>query len=112
MESRAWRAAVNTPFATAGNRGGSLLVYTLPFATNGYNLTNITVYSGWADNGRDAQRYVLSYSTVANPGSFLLLGNVDYNPPISGGLVTANRVILADSAGGPIAANVAALKFD
>ncbi len=104
----------NSPFATAGNGGGagSSVVYTLPVSINGYNLTNITVYTGWADNGRDAQRYVVSYATVGNPTSFFLLGSVDYNPPVSGGLATANRVILTDSAGGLMAANVVAVKFD
>ncbi|MDB6113049.1 MAG: CotH protein [Pedosphaera sp.] len=104
----------NGPFATAGNNGssGQFVIYTLPASTNGYNLTNITVYSGWADNGRDAQRYVVSYATIAQPASFIPLGNVDYNPPVAVGIPTANRVILGDATGAPIAANVVALKFD
>ncbi|EEF61584.1 beta strand repeat-containing protein [Pedosphaera parvula] len=102
------------PFATCGNSGGAgaTLVYTLPASAHGYNLTNVTVYSGWGDNGRDAQAYNVSYSTVANPTSFISLGYVNYNPSVGGGRPSANRVMLTDSLGAPIAANVAAIKFD
>ncbi|HZI32649.1 MAG TPA: hypothetical protein VFF11_09915, partial [Candidatus Binatia bacterium] len=42
-----------TNYVTCGNGGAgrsacSLLVYTLPASASGYNLTNITVYGGWA----------------------------------------------------------------
>src|ERR1039457_3925337 len=40
-----------------GSNAGSTIIYTLTGSTNGYNLTNITVYGGWADNGRDQQAY-------------------------------------------------------
>ena len=101
-------------FATCGNGSGAgvTLVYTLPASANGYNVTNITVYSGWGDNGRDAQAYNVSYSTAANPGSFISLAYVNYNPAVGGGRPSANRVMLTDSLGAPIAANVAAIKFD
>ncbi len=95
-----------------GNGAGSSLIYTLPASAHGYNLTNITVYSGWQDNGRDAQAYTVFYSTVANPAAFTALTSVNYNPSVSGGIASANRVNLSDSAGGVIAANVAAVKFD
>jgi hypothetical protein len=95
-----------------GNGAGSTLVYTLPASAHGYNLTNITVYSGWQDNGRDAQAYTVFYSTVADPQAFTALASVNYNPPVPGGIASANRVILSDPAGGVIAANVAAVKFD
>ncbi len=95
-----------------GNGAGSSLIYTLPTSAHGYNLTNITVYSGWQDNGRDAQAYTVFYSTVADPQAFTALASVNYNPPVPGGIASANRVILSDPAGGVIAANVAAVKFD
>jgi len=103
-------------YVTCGNRtaapaAGSMIVYTLPASANGYNLTNVTVYSGWADNGRDAQAYTVLYSTVSNPSNFVYLTNVSYNPSVPGGTPSANRGIIADSAGGVIAANVAAVKF-
>jgi hypothetical protein len=102
------------PFATCGNGSGAgrTLIYTLPASANGYNVTNITVYSGWGDRGRDAQAYNVSYSTAANPTSFISLAYVDYNPAIGSGRPSANRVMLTDALGAPIAANVAAIKFD
>lgn len=64
-----------TNYVTGGNNNnsgpepGSLLVYTLPASAHGYNLTNITVDGGWADNGRDAQSFTVLYSTAASPGT-------------------------------------------
>jgi hypothetical protein len=100
-------------YVTCGNGGGagSLIVYTLPASANGYNLTNITVYGGWANNGRDAQAYTVLYSTVADPSSFNYLTTVNYNPAVPGSTASANREIISDTAGGVIAANVAAVKF-
>jgi hypothetical protein len=103
-----------TNYVTCGNGSGagSTVIYTLPFSTNGFNLTNITVFGGWQDNGRDAQAYTVSYSTVVSPTSFTVLTPVNYNPSVGGGIASATRVVLADSTGGVIAANVAAMKFD
>ncbi|MDB6110215.1 MAG: hypothetical protein JWR69_1965 [Pedosphaera sp.] len=104
----------STNYVTCGNGGGagSLVIYTLPASANGYNLTKTTVYGGWKDNGRDAQAYRVFYSTVTNPTSFILLTNIDFNPLVPLNIASATRVILADSAGGLIASNVAAVKFD
>ncbi|HEV7924489.1 MAG TPA: lamin tail domain-containing protein, partial [Verrucomicrobiae bacterium] len=104
----------STNYVTCGDGGGagSLVVYTLPSTTYGFNLTNITVDSGWQDNGRDAQAYTVSYSTVVNPALFMVLTPVNYNPSVPGSTASANQVILADSAGGLIASNVAAIQFD
>ncbi len=104
----------STNYVTCGDGygAGSVIVYKLPASTNGYNLTNITVYSGWKDSGRDAQAYTIYFSTVVNPTVFNVLTPVNYNPSVPGGLATANRVVVADVGGGVIAANVVALKFD
>ena len=108
-----------SPLATnlevCGNDGtaGSLLVYTLPASTFGYNLTNITVYGGWQDNGRDSQEFTVYYSTIANPGTFILLTQVNYSPTgVPGNTASVNRVVINDLSGAAIAKNVAALKFD
>jgi hypothetical protein len=105
--------STSTNYVTCGNGSGagSLIVYTLPASGNGYNLTNITVYGGWANNGRDAQAYTVLYSTVANPTSFVYLTTVNYNPSVAGNTASANREVINDSAGGVLAANVAAVKF-
>ncbi len=110
--------AYSSPQATnlevCGNDGtaGSLLVYTLPISTYGYNLTSITVYGGWQDAGRDAQDYTVYYSTVANPSNFMILTSVNYIPLNPSGTGDATRVVINDAAGGMIANNAAALKFD
>jgi len=102
-------------YATAGNSGGgTLLAYTLPTSTYGYNITNITVYSGWGNGGRHAQAYTILYATVADPGSFKVLGSVTYTGGFTGnnpGQPSANQVIWTDSAGAPMANNVAAIEF-
>jgi hypothetical protein len=94
-----------------GNGAGSLLIYALGNSPTGYDLTNITVYGGWADNGRDQQAYTVSYSTVKAPTDFIPLAIVNYNPPIAAGIQSATRVTLTRS-GGVLAPNAAALKFD
>jgi lysophospholipase L1-like esterase len=96
-----------------GSSAGSSIIYNLTnsTATNGYNLTNITVYGGWADNGRDQQAYAVYYSTVLAPTNFLSVATVSFQPSIGGGIQSATRVSLL-SATGQLAANVAAIKFD
>ena len=103
-----------TNLAVCGNDGtaGSLLVYTLPASTYGYNLTNITVYGGWQDAGRDAQAYTVYYSTVDNPTNFVVLTAVRYIPSNPSSTGDATRVVINDAAGAAVANNVAALKFD
>jgi len=110
----AYSSSQATNLEVCGNDGtaGSLLIYTLPASTYGYDLTNITVYGGWQDAGRDAQDYTVSYSTVANPGSFILLTSVNYIPSNPSGIGDATRAVISDAAGAPIAKSVAALKFD
>jgi hypothetical protein len=80
-------------------------------ATNGYDLTNITVYGGWGDNGRDQQAYTVYYSKVSASTNFSSLATVDYTPAIANGIQSATRVTLTSSTG-VLASNVAAVKFD
>ena len=107
-------SAQATNLVVCGDNGtaGSLLVYTLPATPFGQDITNITVYGGWQDSGRDAQDYTVYYSTVANPGIFVLLTSVSYVPANASGIGDATRVVINDAAGAPIASNVYALKFD
>jgi hypothetical protein len=103
-------------FASAGfnpsANAGQSLVYALSPNANGYNLTNITVHSGWADNTHDEQAYNVSYATVDNPSSFISLATVEFNPSVPANVPTANRVMLTAATGTVIAPNVAALRFD
>jgi hypothetical protein len=95
-----------------GDNPGSNIVYTLPASTNGYNLTNITVYGGWVNNGRDQQGYTVSYATAAAPSTFIALTTVSYDPGAADGVACATRAIITDSAGGVLASNVVAVEFD
>jgi signal transduction histidine kinase len=98
-------------FGTDGSRAGFMILYSLPAATNGYDLTNITVYGGWANNGRDQQAYTVYYSTVAAPAMFVRLGSVVYNPANPANVQSATRVTLLPATGA-LAANVSAIRFD
>jgi len=108
----------STNYVTCGNgtgpdgtSAGSSINYTLPATTYGYNLTNITVYGGWADNGRDQQAYTVYYATVTAPSNFLPLASVNFSPAIANHIQSATRVTLTESAGA-LATNVAAVLFD
>ncbi len=102
-----------TGFATCGSgAGGRSATYTLSGSTNGYNLTNITVYAGWGDSGRDQQAYTVSYATASAPATFIPLASVNFNPSIPGGTPSADRVTLTSATAGPLAANVVSVKFD
>jgi hypothetical protein len=106
----------STNYLMGGNDGvaGSSVTYILPGATNGYTLTNITVYGGWQDNGRDQQAYTVYYSTAAEPANFLYFATVNYNPSgVPNNTPSATRVTLAPTVpGGVLADNVSAVKFN
>jgi hypothetical protein len=95
-------------FATGGNAGGTSVTYTL--AAPG-NVHSIDVYGGWQDGGRDQQIYDVFYSTAGDPGTFLSLASVNFNPADPGGNPQVTRVTIGDDAGN-LATNVAALRFD
>jgi hypothetical protein len=96
---------------TVASGAGQFVAYTLTGSSSGYNLTNITVYGGWRDNGRDQQGYTVYYSTVAAPSTFITLGSVSYNPANAASTACATRETLMP-ANGPLATNVAVVKFD
>jgi alpha-L-rhamnosidase len=108
----------STNYVTCGNGtgpdqsgAGSAIIYTLPVSANGYSLTNITVYGGWDDNGRDQQAYAVYYSTVMAPSNFISLAVVNYTPSIASERPSATLVTLTSSTG-VLATNVAEVKFD
>ncbi|HWD93316.1 MAG TPA: immunoglobulin domain-containing protein [Verrucomicrobiae bacterium] len=108
--------------ATGGPQGGTSVVYTLPASANGWDLTNITVYGGWSDQGRDQQRYQVFYSTKAHPTNFdSLIADVNFNPDgtISlAGAQSATRTIITSTNGatstnaGVLARGVVAVQFN
>jgi len=90
---------------------GSMITYALTGSVSGFDLTNITVYGGWKDAGRDQQAYTVYYSTVAAPATFLLLGTVNYLPANPASVQCTTRATLTPAAG-VLATRVAAIKFD
>ncbi|MGC3959756.1 MAG: immunoglobulin domain-containing protein [Verrucomicrobiota bacterium] len=99
-------------FATCGAGGGSgsTLIYTLTNVQNETEVTNIVVYSGWGDGGRDGQYYTVSYSTIAAPSTYTPIGTVYFNPTGTSGAV-ANRVTIAMNNGSSLASAVGNLRF-
>ncbi len=97
---------------TVGSGAGSTITYTLPASSTGYDLTNITVFGGWSDAGRDQQRYAVLYSTVASPTNFNQLVSVNFNPTNPASAQSATRATIVAPDGSAMAKNVAALKFD
>ncbi|MDB6076594.1 MAG: hypothetical protein JWO82_341 [Akkermansiaceae bacterium] len=75
--------------------------------TNGYTLTQFDSYSAWPDAGRINQDYVLEYSKVSDPFTFLPLTTVS-NP--SGGTNKAVHTKITDSTG-TLATNVHSIRF-
>jgi alpha-L-rhamnosidase len=98
-------------YVTCGNNGGTSVIYSLTGSANGYDITNIVVYGGWGDNGRDQQAYTIYYSTALAPSNYISLATVNFNPSIASGVPSATRVSITYSTG-VLAGNVAALKFD
>jgi hypothetical protein len=96
---------------TVASGAGQSVTYTLTGSISGYNLTNITVYGGWGDAGRDQQAFTVYYSKKAAPATFIQLSSVNYNPVNTSGVQSATRAILIP-ANGLLATNVAAVKLD
>jgi hypothetical protein len=94
-----------------GNGAGSWVIYSLTNSVTGYKLTNVVVYGGWADAGRDQQAYTVFYSTVTAPTNFIALTAVNVNPSNPANAQSATRVTLTPATGA-LATNVAAIKFD
>jgi len=101
--------------ATCGrsaNEAGSSIVYPLPAAPNGYDLTNVVIYGGWSDAGRDQQQYYIYYSTVANPADFAnMIAYVNFYPTNDVNAQSATRVTITGT-NGVVARNAAAIKID
>ena len=99
---------------TVGAGAGSAIAYALPASATGWDLTNITVYGGWSDNGRNQQVYQVFYSTTANPTNYAnqitAVGYVPALPTGTASLQSATKVVIT-STNGVLAHNVAGLQF-
>jgi hypothetical protein len=98
---------VNRAFAVSG---GDLIYYLGSAAQDrGFAISNINVFGGWPNPGRDAQNYVVSYSTASDPSNFINIATVSYNPPGSAPSYTAVQV--SDINGALLCNYVRAIKF-
>ncbi len=86
----------------------SLVTNSAPY---GLDLTNITVFGGWQDAGRDEQKYQVLYSTVQAPASFAPLVTADYVPTDSANSPVVSRTTLLPAAGA-LVHNVAAVRIN
>src|ERR1019366_1052750 len=94
----------NLAFCAGGtliNGAGQYVTYTLvtSSAPFGLDLTNITVFGGWQDGGRNEQKYQVLYSTVQAPASFVPLLTADYLPTDSNGQPSVSRTTLIPTSG-------------
>ena len=116
--------AGNTFVSTGAVVGNSTNVNIGKFATynfdltgaglEGYNITSIDIFSGWADPARDELNVEVLYSTVADPGIFISLAhpanNTSSDPDgkLSTTWISAN---ITDETG-TLATGVAAIQFN
>ena len=87
---------------------GAELIYTLaptPLGL-GYDITQIDSYTGWQDGGRDDQLYTVMVATIDDPDSFIPLVTTQLH-----GTLGNTALSLVDIGGGPLATDVAKLKF-
>jgi hypothetical protein len=73
----------NAPLATVENNAFIEVSLNLATSPLGYDISSINTYGGWNDNGRDAQRFSLSYSLVGD-ATFLPLGSINFEPTAGG----------------------------
>jgi hypothetical protein len=98
---------VNRAFSVSGGD----LIYYLETTGNfrGYSVSNVNVYGGWPNPGRDAQNYILSYSTVSAPATFIDIATVSYNPP--GSAPSYAAVQISGLGGGVLCNQVGAIRL-
>jgi len=101
-------------FSASCGDDGTAVPWIIFTSTNGWNLTNIVIYTMWHDYGRDGQFYNLSYSTLAAPTTFVPLTSIAYNAPVpQNATASGNEIAIAPAPGQTLlASNVYSVKFD
>jgi len=94
-----------------------ILDFTIAKTGPGISLKSVTSYSSWQDNGRNANRFTLLYSTVADPTTFIPLDIVNFDPgegvdPEEGSAPSNTRVTITEDTTGVLAKGVGMLRFD
>lgn len=101
--------AAGTITNSVAPNNGTQVVFPLDLSvnTNGYTISQLDTYCSWQDSGRINQDYVLEYSKVSDPFTFLPLTVVS-NP--GSGLNKSTHVKVTDSTG-TLASNVGSIRF-
>lgn len=90
-----------------GNNTTITYNFNLTNANQGFTITEVDVFSGWRDSGRDRQDYSVLYSTIAAPGVFIPVATVaGFNPSPS----PSGASFITDTTG-TLATGVASLRF-
>lgn len=114
--SASWSTVTNGTLGTAADISSSVtppnnssVIFPLDLSVNfnGYRLTSFDSYCAWPNSGRDNQDFAISYSTVADPGTFIPLAHSVIHT--SGDNATHVRIT---PAAGALASGVAAIKLD
>jgi len=76
---------------------GDIWTYTLDTTTNtlGYDLTQVNIFHGHSDDGRDGQAVKVEFSTVASPTTFVTLydmGTTRFDPTSNYGEISIQSV--------------------
>jgi autotransporter-associated beta strand protein len=76
---------------------GTSMTFALDLSSHpaGYNVTSFDSYCAWDNSGRDNQNFMIQYSTVANPGTFITLSMVSVQSSID----RSTHTRLTDTAG-------------
>jgi autotransporter-associated beta strand protein len=100
--------ATDYPYTYAVNNN-VVLTYTVGTINDGCFISQINIYSGWGDTGRDNITMAsISYSTVSDPTTFVAIPNSSVN--YANGLGNAKATLTANV--GLLAANVYAIRFN
>ena len=73
----------------------------------GYDINSIDTYSGHTDANRTDQEYIVSYSTVTDPGTFITIATIAKN-----GTNLYEKWSITEDTTGILATGVAKVKFD
>ena len=89
-------------------RNGTI-TYDLDTASNplGFEINSIDTYSGHTDTGRTDQEYIVKYSTVNDPGTFITIATIAKN-----GTDVYEKWAITEDTTGILATGVAKVQFD
>ncbi len=102
-----------TPTTSVTPNNGNTVTFPLDLSgahSGGYNITSFDSYAAWGSNGRDDQHYTLSYSTVADPTTFIPITDVAVHTEFNVAPRQATHARVTAN-GGVMASNVAAIRL-